>query len=216
MNNLAGSLKPPKHLLTLQKAQELFEPYKVLLAECIQYGWDQWASFYKPKHSVLNPRARANIVYSEIVAKVAEKFHGLPGVVFKPFRSFFLLYIGDQISVRFKKFNRHGRCSSVRTRQQYLFNMQMEIPGMEKGTMFNAGYALDEVQQNVVKKAIVCEFGNRVLYQINLLADVNAAIELTPAPQPQTPPETQKSRFEINPQTEPGTEQVKKRKRKGA
>lgn len=220
MTTLGRSPEPPKHLLTLQQAQELFEPYRSLLAECIQYGWDQWASFYKPKHIVLGPRARASIVYDEIVSRVAERFSGLPCIVFKKFRNSFLLYIGDQISIRFKKFNKHGLCSSIRTRQQYLFSMQLEIPGMEKGTMFNAGYGLDDLQQNVVKKAIICEFGNRVLYQIDLLSDVNSAIEIPPAfeiPAAPQPGMSKASRFEINPDTVAGTQQIKKQaKRKGA
>src|SRR5690348_12243350 len=98
MTAFTCSPKPPKHLLTLQQAQELFEPYKSPLAECIQYGWEQWSSFYKPKELVLSARSRATIIYDEIVDKVNEKFSGLPGVVFKKCKGFFLLYIGDQIT----------------------------------------------------------------------------------------------------------------------
>jgi hypothetical protein len=187
-----------------------------LLAECIQYGWDQWASFYKTKHYVLGARARASIVYDEILSRVAEKIQSTPEVVLKKFRNSFLLYIGDFITIRFKKFNKYGRASNIRTRQQYLFGLQMEIPGMEKGTIMQAGYMLDEAAQSVVKKGIICEFGNRVLYRIDLLTDVNAAIEIPSSPTTPIPEKLKASRFEINPQAILESEQVKKRrKRKG-
>jgi hypothetical protein len=213
MDTFSGSpLQPPNYVLTLEKAEELFQPYKALLAECIQLGWDAWHSFYKPKHHILRSRSRATIVYDEIVSYVGQKFSGLPEVVFKSFRSSFLLYIGDSITVRFKKFNKYGRCSNIRTHQQYLFGLQMEIPGMKTGTMFQAGYVLDELQQNIVKKAIVCEFGNRVLYSIELFANVNAAIQI--ASIPVTAP-TKTGRFEVKPEAVPESEKEKKRKRKG-
>jgi hypothetical protein len=213
MTAFPGSPKPPKHVLAFQQAQDLFEPYKSLLAECIQYAWDQWVTFYQPKHYLLQNRSRANIIYDEIVARVAEKFNGLPNVVFKKSRGLFWLYFGDQISVRFKKLSKDGRCHNIKTRQQYMFSLQLEIPGMEKGSLFNAGYEVDSIG-NLVRKAIVCPFGNRVLYQIALLTEANAPIEIPENPQPKTPKTPKTSRFEINPQALPESEQVKKRKKR--
>jgi hypothetical protein len=211
MGNSNGSpQQPPNHVLTLEKAEELFQPYKALLAECIQLAWDTWRDFYKSRHHILRSRSRACIVYDEIVFNVGQKFAGLPDVVFKPFRSMFLLYIGKSITVRFKKFNKYGRCSNVKTRQQYLFGLQLQIPGMESGTMFQAGYMLDEVEQNIVTKALVCEFGNRVLYSIALLSGINAVIEITPDPKPQP---TKTERFEVRPEALPESEKEKKKRK---
>lgn len=219
MDNFAGSpQKPPKHILSLEEAEKLFEPYKQLLSEAIQEGWDEWERFYKPKHHVLRPRARASIVYDEIVHSVAQKFAGLPGVEFKPHRSSFLLYIGDRIIVRFKKFGKNGRCSNIRTRQQFLFAMQVQLPGMEKGTMFNAGYVLNDLQNTVQRKAIVCTFGDSVLYSIDLVGEAAPVIVFEPTPSTPSPEAERTERFEPRPEAQPETEteKGKKKKRKGA
>src|SRR5579863_4797093 len=86
--------KPPNHILSLKEAEERLEPYKSLLDDCIQHGWDAWNQDYVHKHHILRPRARAAIVFDEIVFKAQELFPPLPGVKFEPRNNSFLLYIG--------------------------------------------------------------------------------------------------------------------------
>ena len=213
MANITGSPRqPPNHLLSLKAAEELFQPYRSLLSECIRSAWDAWETFYKPRHHVLRSRSRANILYDEIVFNVGQKFSMLPNVVFKPFRTSFLLYLGDLAVVRFKKFRKDGLCSNVRTHQQNLFQLQMELPGIESGTMFQAGYFLDHLQQKIARMAIVCQYGKRVLYTIELLGDIATAIEINPAPIAEPP---KKDRFELKPETISKSEKGKKHTRKG-
>ena len=216
MDNLAGSPqhppKPPKHILTLKEAAARINRYKTLLDKCIQHGWDAYNQDYKHKHHVLRPRSRATIIFDEIIYKAAEVFHDLAGVNFKPYRSSFLLYIGDDIVVRFK-IKKNGRCSSISTHQQSLFQMQREIPGMEEGTMLQAGYVLDDLQHQLVRKLVVCEFDKRVLWTIELMREASAPVmEMPPVPAPQPP----KQRFESKPEAVPESEKEKKKhKRKG-
>jgi hypothetical protein len=189
--------KPPKHLLTWEEAEEILKPYALLLAECIQYGWDQYKSFYEPKHHILDARARAAIVFSEIVFRAGEKFTGLEGVKFERKNNSFLLYIGEDIILRFKKLRKNGRCSSIDTRQQMLFKAQMVIPEMEPGTLLHAGYLLDVLQQDVQQKLVVCQFKNRVLWMIELPTAGGGTIEVMPTPAAPQPPEG--PRFEAKP-----------------
>jgi hypothetical protein len=205
---------PPKHILTLKEAEGRINPYKMLLDQCIQHGWDAYNQDYKHKHHILRPRSRATIIFDEIVYKAAEVFHALAGVNFKPYRNSFFLYIGDDIVVRFKKIKKNGRCSSISTHQQSLFQMQIEIPGMEKGTMLQAGYVLDDLQHQLVRKLVVCEFDKRVLWTIELMREASAPVmEMPLAPTPEPP----KHRFESKPEAVPESEKEKKKhKRKGA
>jgi hypothetical protein len=39
---------------------------------------------------------------------------------------------------------------------------------MVDGTLVHAGYQLDDLQQNIVRKAIVCQLNERVLWDIEL------------------------------------------------
>jgi len=207
------SSKPPIHLLSLEEAEERLEPYKPLLDECIQHGWDAWNRDYTHKHHLLRPRARAAIVFDEIVFKAQEIFPVIPGVKFEPHNSSFLLYIGDDIIIRFKKIKKNGRCSNINTRQQALFKLQQVfLPGMEPGTALTAGYALDELQRSIVRKLVVCQFDNRVLWTLELLKRPNAqVVEMSPTPPPTTP----RKRFEPKPEAVPESRKHKKKGTEG-
>jgi hypothetical protein len=183
--------KPPNHLLTLQQGEDQLQPYLQLLEECIQYGWDAWENDYAHKHHILSARSRSAIVFDEIVCHAQAKFSGLPGVTFKRARNTFLLYLGDNIIIRFKKIGKNGKCSSIDTRQQLLFKLQFQLPGIEKGTLLHAGYALDDLQQRVIRKSVVCQFSNYVLWVIDLQSQATGRVEsmpFTPAPDPGLPP----------------------------
>lgn len=183
--------KPPEHLLTLEEAEERLNPHKELLETCIQHAWDEWRSFYAAKHLILDARARAAIVFSEIVALAQQKFSGLDGVKFTRRQNSFWLYVGDDIIIRFKKLKKNGACSSIDTRQQMLFKAQMSLPTMEAGTLLHAGYALDVLQTEIERKLIVCQFKNRVLWTISLTGAAGEAggkIEIMPSTPPPQPP----------------------------
>jgi hypothetical protein len=188
--------KPPKHLLSWEEAEERLNPYTQLLGECIQFGWDEWKRFYTPKHHILDQRARAAILFSEITRHAEEQFANLEGVKFERKNNSFLLYIGEDIILRFKKIGKKGRCSSIDTRQQMLFKAQMELPGMEAGTLLHAGYLLDVLQQDVLQKLVVCQFKNRVLWILELPTAGGGTIEIMPAPAPAP----QGPRFEAKPE----------------
>lgn len=187
--------KPPDHLLGLDEAEGRLNPHLKKLDECIQHGWDTWKTFYQPKHHILDARSRAAIVFQEIVARAEQVFAGVPGVECKRTRNnSFMIYIGDDISLRFKKLNKNGRCSNIDTKQQMLFSAQMHLVGMSPGTLVNAGYMLTDLQQDLQQKLIVCQFQNQVLWTIKL-GKKTETLQFTPAPtiidKPQSP------RFEV-------------------
>jgi hypothetical protein len=203
--------KPPKHLLTSKEAEEQLQPYKSLLEECIQHGWDAWEKDYKHKRHILSARSRSAIVFDEIVFHAESKFAGLAGVTPKRHRNTFLLYIGNTIVIRFKKMGKNGKCSSIATRQQVLFQLQIELPGMEKGTMLQAGYSLDDMQHHVVRKMIACQFSNRVLWTIDLVSDEREKVStIPPAP---TPEPSKGPRFAVKPEAEKESQKRKPKKR---
>lgn len=217
MDTFPNSNRPPKHLLTLKEAEDRLNPFKPLLNHCIQHGWDAWRQDCANKHRVLRPRSRAAIVFDEIVAKAQEVFDGKPDVFFKVKGNSFLLFIGNDVIIRFKKIGRNGRCSNIKTRQQALFRLQQTVllfPEMKEATMLHAGYALDELQLDICAKMVVCQFDNRVLWTIELVGEAEAPVITMPtAPTPATPA----PRFEPAPEAQEAEEKdKKKRKGKGA
>lgn len=180
------SLGGQSQILTQAEAEAQLRPYLERLNKCIQGGWDAWKSDYQAKHPILSPRARAAIVYDEIVHRAMTEFPATDHV--KPVRTAnsFWLYVGDMLTIRFKKIRKNGRCSNVRTQLQMCFlaqaqvEAQMQLPGMPVGTLVHAGYTLDPLQQNVASKAIVCQHLYRVLWRIDLTDTLAQAVEMQP------------------------------------
>ncbi len=209
MTHLPHCTEPPKHLLTSKEGDQRLETHKTRLDKCIRGGWDAYTVQYGHRHHVLCPRSRASIVFDEIVNLALSEFSEVPGVFPKRQNNSFLLYIGDDIVLRFKKVDKDGRCRSIPTRQQNLFELQTSLPGMSKGTMLHAGYMLDELQQNLMGTAVVCQFKKQVLWAINLSEGEDTKVQpMVVSPTPQSP---KPSRFE----SKLGTEKKTKNKKTG-
>jgi hypothetical protein len=170
-DGLGGPNPLPHHVLSLEQAEDRLQPYKVLLNECIHEGWKAWMEDYVPKHSILSSRSRAAVVFDEIRHRAQIVFGSMPDVKLIPHSNSFILYIGDDIMLRFKKLRRSGLCSNINTRQQMLFQAQMCLPGVLAGTLVHAGYLLDDLQREIIKTLVVCQFENQVLWTIKLTGE---------------------------------------------
>lgn len=190
-DGLGGPNPIPPHVLTLEEAEERINRYREVLDECIRFGWDAFMNDYKDKHHILSARSRAAIVFDEIRSRSQVVFSAMEGVAFVPRPNSFMLYLGDDIALRFKKLRRNGLCSNINTHQQMLFQAQMCLPGILAGTLVHAGYLLDDLQREVIKTLVVCQFENRVLWTINLTDEAGGAIVITPtSPQGEPPAST--------------------------
>ena len=184
------SLAGPQ-LLSRERAEILLQPYIDLLNQCIDEGWEAWKTDYSHKSHILDARARAANVYCEIVYRAKNAFAPLEGVVVKQRQGSLTIFIGEEITLRFKKIKRNGRCNNIMTRIQTLFLAQLQLPGMLDGTMLHAGYQLDDVQQEIVRKAVVCQLDKEVLWQIQLNGPLAEVVAIGPAgtlPTPQSQP----------------------------
>jgi hypothetical protein len=199
------------HILTLEEAEEILAPYRERLNRCIQHGWDVWKNDYQHKEHILHARARAAIIFDEIVFCALEEFPNILGEV-KAVRSAstFMLYIGDSITLRFKKIRKNGRCSNILTKQQVLFRrqVQLNLPTMLDGTLVSAGYVLDDLQQELLRKSIVCHLDDSVLWEMPLTIDNTVIVEFAP-PTSSEPGAQQQPRFEPKPGLVPEVPAVK-------
>ena len=182
-------------ILTREEAREILEPHLLTFRDCIDGGWNAWKEHYKDRAHILDPRARAAIVYCEIRELAKAAFDGKDGVKIVVKRSMFLLYIGEHIVLRFKKFRADGRCSNVRTKQQALFSAQLNIDGILPGTYVNAGYTLDNLQAEVEKILINCQLGARILWTIRPGEAAPPETMPLPAPSPMDPPLRERTRL---------------------
>jgi len=166
-------------MITKTKAEKLLEPYLPKLKECLDGGWTAWNRHYRDRHHVLDSRARASIVYCEIIDRAKNLFADDPDVTIHRKGTTYLLNVGNQIVLRFKKL-KNGRPSNVRTRQQTLFEMQYVIPGVLPATIATAGYELDRIEQAIYKTMVLCQMSGEMLWSIDLNIVEEGKIEVMP------------------------------------
>ena len=203
MTNFPGSMDPdhpPKHLLSAEAAERRLKTHYQRLDKCIRGAWTAFLRDYGHKRHILSPRSIASIIFDEIINRAQAEFSGIAGVLPKTQNNSFLLYIGEDIVIRFKKIGRDGRCRNIPTRQQNLIDLQIALPGMQKGTMLQAGYMLDDLRQNLLSTMIVCQYAKRVVWAINLAGPAEnqiAPISMKPAPQPPKQPRFESKTGEV-------------------
>lgn len=186
MDNLGGH-PLPHYVLSAEEAEERIGPFRERLNQCIREAWDAWQGDYKQKHHILSNRTRAAIVFDEIKARALVSFAGIDGCVLSPSSTTLMLYIGDDIALRFKKMRKDGRSSNIKTKTQRLFDLQLGIPGIKPGTLVHAGYMLDDVGQNIVSTLVVCQFRARVVWSLELANSDGELYEFVPTPEPVEP-----------------------------
>jgi hypothetical protein len=179
-------------LLSRERAVTLLQPYIDLLNRCIDEGWEAWKTDYAHKAHILDARARAANVYCEIAYRAEQEFSRVDGAVVRRRNGSLTIFLGEEITLRFKKIKRNGRCSNIMTQTQTLFLAQLQLPGMLGGTMLHAGYVLDSLQLDVIRKAVVCQLDQQVLWQIELKGPISST---APIPAPAAPPAPTKPRF---------------------
>lgn len=174
-------LNKPEALRTLQ-------PHLPNLRRCLHDGWQAWKDHYATRHHILDARARASIVYCEIIHRAKELFAEDKDVKIVPRRWMYLLFFGDDIVLRFKKL-RNRKPSNVRTKQQLLLDLQQSLPTILPSTNIVAGYELDPLQQAVESTLVVARLDGAEKWSIDLNLEEGAdagKIEIM-SPQPQEP-----------------------------
>ena len=152
-------------------AETILNPILSLIQQCIEDGWNEWNTFYAPKHHILDSRARASIVYCHIVDRAQVLFQKVPGAVPGRKGGIFRLFIGEEIALRFKKARKDGSTSNISTNQQTLIDLQLNIPGLLPGTMLNAVYQLDNLQRAIKKMMITHQLDRKVQWSISIAGD---------------------------------------------
>jgi len=179
------------HHLDKEAAEAVLHPILATLRQCIDDAWVEWKTFYAPKHAVLDARARAAVVNCHIIERAKVLFNGVEDVKVGSRNGIFRLFVGGEIALRFKKARRDGSTSNISTNQQKLIDMQLSIPGILPGTMLNAVYLLDQLQQDIKDMQVTLQLNRRIKWSIPLPQDLSGPSAVMPPPklpsEPQTP-----------------------------
>lgn len=133
----------------------------------------------------------AGVMHNLTVAHARRIFSEIPGVYFTHNRGLFLVHIGDEAVIRFKKFSRLMRTRSILTRQARMFNnphLQLAMAEMPaEAERFTVGYRLDESQSAMVGMYFTQPDGLGCEWWLEMDDGIGVAAQIITAAPPQAP-----------------------------
>jgi hypothetical protein len=152
--------------LSLDETESLLAPHLERLANCIQAGWDKWLQLQSDPAGYAVPlhyRTRASFV------NVKEQFANVRGAEIpdNP-RGLRLLTLENQITIRFKKLDKHFQSRNIPTNQQVAFARQLSLEGIPPLTRLTAGYILNQLQTDIATIAITKPAGSSLEWSFTL------------------------------------------------
>ncbi len=153
-------------MLTKLEAENALKPHISKIGQSLDGGWKAWHAHYKPRHPILDARARAAIVYCEIIALAKELFTNDADVKIVKRGLTYLIYVGDHIILRFKK-SRNGKPSNIRTGQQVLFQQQT-FETMFPSTLVSACYELDNLEQTIESLIVIAQMNGKSVWSLDI------------------------------------------------
>jgi hypothetical protein len=143
------------------------------LVEIIEGGWNE----YVAEKRVRRPRARANIVWDNMIDLADDKLTPLTGVKVTRDHDNPMWVIDDRLLLRFKKLDREFMTRNVLTKIQRAFNAQQGF--VSDLVLLSCGYRLDLANAGIDAISIVKRVNRKVEWTIDL-RELAAGV-LTPA-----------------------------------
>lgn len=133
-----------------------------LVKQCIENAWGNYITHYSPELRARHTaRSRASLIHDEIVIEAEELFEDAPGVRFEHRNHAFLVYLGQQQVIRFKKFGPSFGVSGIPTQQHLsLINQQFSLPEFGEMMTIHAGYKLNKLETALEGCYVVCPRGH--------------------------------------------------------
>jgi hypothetical protein len=144
-------------------AEAALERFYPAFWELMSTAWKKWESIPPNLRVELNTRARANCVSSFIAFNAESLFRKIPGATIIPSRGMILVGVDGKILLRFKKLDSDKRYRNILTRQQRMFALHQELPGMPaKASVLVVGYLLNTTETGVEAVLVTCTNGTRL------------------------------------------------------
>ncbi|SFX61241.1 hypothetical protein [Cytophaga hutchinsonii] len=134
--------------LSLEESEMVLAPHLSKLTSSIKKGFTDYMDlvgydcYSKERIITFNSRTKATLIQNLILERIKENFANVPGVACKEYKGVFGLLIGNQIFIRFNKFNKRLEPAKAKTTQSKKFEKQQTvIKGFPRKPMFlYAGY----------------------------------------------------------------------------
>jgi len=102
-------------------AISILKPFFSDFRQCVESGFSTCLTEYKPYTHLYARRTKASLVYDHIIDEARKTFADKNNINIIETNGLFLIDVGGEILIRFKKFNTDLRSSNFPTKQQLCF-----------------------------------------------------------------------------------------------
>jgi hypothetical protein len=167
---------------------------KAIRSEIVLEAWADYLALPDVSRITFSTITRAGIVHDHMVQRAVRYFSGVEGVKIIDLQKLFLFILDQRVALRFKKFDNELLSRNQPRKQVADFRAQTQLPGIEAMHNLEAGYVLDEAEQQVKAVHLVCPNMNRNYWEMEI-TDSEPVTIVTDLFE-NKPPETQKDEEE--------------------
>jgi len=143
--------------VSVDDAKRLLGPHLSTLKSCVDAGIEKFNVDHGSNRHYLSPHSRANIIRDLIIYHVRIAFESKDGVTIMERGRLFLLNIGGEVLLRFKKMNERMLTSNIPTQQAQNFSrQQLSFGFLHPLTSINVGYIPNDVYTRPQRVIIAC------------------------------------------------------------
>jgi hypothetical protein len=152
----------------------LITPYLEQIRQCIGLAWQDYNAECEGIRHKTTATTRAAIVRDNMVYHVKRLFSDIQGVDCFQRGQLFLLIIGNQVCIKFKKLGGNMKPRYIPTQQALSYMEQVEIPGIPQASRWVAGYRLDELQTGIKNILLIYPMGAKSIpWYLELTPTIN-------------------------------------------
>jgi hypothetical protein len=148
--------------------------------EWMRSSVQEYAQGYTPKQRLIHTKgARAHVIHSHIVDRVAREFDAIHGAHVQPKRGRHLLIVADTHVGWFKKLDDRRRPRYIRTSQSVRYAGQLRLIGVPEPTHLILGYQLNAVGTDCSAIYIICPDGDKIAWEWQIWGAEPATLPVT-------------------------------------
>lgn len=191
-----------RKILTLDEAKQSFGPHAEKIVDAFQEAFDNYQQIIVSSSQTVGyieytRRSKATLLHDLIKNSIEKAFQDTEGVVTGTWNRIFGLKIGEDVFIRFKKFNEDYSVAGIPTKQFKKYERQLHIFGLpEEPTFLVAGYIPNRTWTQIEGIFIVCRVGGQTQW-VEPLMNGKGMVQMTLFPYTEVEQEYTESRVKL-------------------
>jgi len=163
-------------LIGREEAIDALSKHLPAFYQVVMGAWNDYMSYPIEKRIVHSPRSRASLIHDHMIDRATKYAIRETDVHIIERSKLYLFVFGDNIAIRFKKFDEKLEPRNQPSNQVYKFRHQEQLPGVRAAHNLEAGYILADDEQSVRAIHLVCPTGNKPHWEILLTEETQTTM----------------------------------------